>query len=250
MMARGGRSRAVRLGGTAAILVLTALAGPAPAGVAGPGAFAPPRSQLLLTRTLHRPLPDGKAVVTRRSYEVRILRDGEGYRVEGRLVEAAVDAPPSLAALAEIERARPDSGLFPILLDAQGMIVGGGSVQPDGSLDRAAAIAVQRIGGSGLPALDMLQAQSFVNQLRSRTARSQWPADIFHPAPGKRVEARAVPMPGGGQGHVTIEIEAHGAGAGGLIATLDRVVTSELAGDRRITREQWQLSRILPPDQR
>jgi len=249
MSAGRGTGRSGWLHGTAAMLVLAALAGATPL-AAAPGGFAPPRSHLLLTRTLHRPLPDGKAVVTRRSYEVQILRDGEGYRVEGRLVEAAVDAPPSLAALAEIERARPDNGMFPILLDAGGMIVGGGAVQSDGSLDRAAAIAVERIGGSGLPALDMLQAQSFVTQLRSRSARSQWPADIFHPAPGKRSESRAVPMPGGSQGQVTIEIEARGAGAGGLIAALERIVTTDLAGDHRVTREQWQLSRAPTADQR
>ena len=237
-----GKNRSVWLCGSSAMLVMAALAVPGAGAASPPAAFAPPQAQLLLTRTLHRPLPDGKAVVTRRSYAVRIIRDGAGYRVEGNLVEAIADAPPSLAALAEIERLRPDNGMFPILLDARGMIVGGGMVQPDGSLDRAAVIAAETIGGSGLPALDMLQAQAFVKQLRSRAARSQWPADIFHPAPGKRSETRNIALPGGGEGHVTVEIMAQGASKGGQLALLDRVVTTELAGDTRITREQWQLS--------
>ena len=240
MTTGGGKSG--WLSGAAAVLTLSALGSAAPA-AAAPDSFAPPLSQLLLTRTLLRPLPDGKAVTTRRSYAVQILRDGQGYRVEGRLIEATVDAPPSLAALAEIERQRPDNGMFPILLDAQGMIVGGGTVQSHDSLDRAAATTKERIGGADLSALDMLQAQSFVTQLRARSARSQWPADIFHPLPGRRSEERAIAVPGGGEGKVTIEIAASGAGAGGQLAALERIVTTDLAGDRRITREQWQLSR-------
>jgi hypothetical protein len=240
---RVGRSTIVWLGGAAAMLMPAVLAGPALASAEPAAVFAPPQAPLLLTRTLQRPLPDGKAVVTRRAYAVRIVRDGAGYRVEGNLAETRVEAPPALAALAEIERHRNDTGLFPILLDANGMIVGGGSVQSDGSFDRAAIVAAQAIGGSGLPGLDMLQAQSFVQQLRTRAARSIWPADIFHPIPGKRSETRAIAMPDGGEGHVTIAIETKGAGSGGQLALLGRVVTTDLAGDTRTTREEWQLSR-------
>jgi hypothetical protein len=200
---------------------------------------------LLLTRTLYRPLPDGKAIVTRRSYSVRIVPDGAGFRVEGELVQATVDAPPTLGALAEIERRRPDSGMFPILLDAQGQIRGGGNVLSDGALGRAAKIAAESIGVSGLPAIDMLQAQAFVRHLASRNPRSQWPADVFNPAAGKRDETRVIALPGGEEGHVTIEIASQGANQTGRVALLERVVTTNLDGDTRVTREQWQLSR--PP---
>ena len=209
--------------------------------------FSPPRSPLLLTRTLYRPLTGGKAIVTRRTYSVHIVPDGSGYRVEGRLVEAKVDAPPSLAALADIERRRPDIGMFPIFLDARGQIVGGGTVSSDGSLGRAAVIAAEAIGGSGLPAIDMLQAQAFVKHLASRSPRSQWPADVFNPAPGKRDKARTIALPGGSEGHVTIEIASQRASRTGQLALLERVVTTDLAGDTRVTREQWELSRT--PDE-
>lgn len=238
-----GKKRSVWLCGTSAMLVAGALSVPAASAPSPPDNFAPPQAQLLLTRTLHRPLPDGKAIVTRRSYAVRILRDGAGYRVDGTLVETRVDAPPALASLAEIERRRPDNGNFPILLDANGLILGGAGLQSDGSLDRAAAVAAAAIGDSGLPAIDMLQVQAFIKQLPSRAPRSSWPADIFHPSPGKRSESRTIALPGGAEGHVTIEIEARGPARDGQLASLSRVVTTDLAGDMRVTREQWQLAR-------
>lgn len=238
-----GKNRSVWLWSASVILASAALSAPEVGSASDGAVFAPPQAQLLLTRILHRPLPGGKAIVTRRSYTVRIVRDGAGYRVDGTLVEARVDAPPALAALAEIERQRPDIGLFPILLDASGMIIGGGGPLSEGSLDRAAAIAVEAIGSSGLPAIDMLQAQAFVRQLPGRAPRSQWPADIFHPVPGKRSESRQIALPGGNQGNVTIEIETQGPAQGGQLASLERVVTTDLAGDTRMTREQWQLVR-------
>jgi hypothetical protein len=225
---------------------LVALSAPAVGSPGLPDAFEPPQAQLLLTRTLHRPLPDGKAVITRRSYAVRIVRVLAGYRVDGTLVEAHVDAPPSLAALAELERRRPDQGFFPIMLDEKGMIVGGGSPLAEGSLEQAAMIAAEAIGSSGLLAIDMLQAQAFVRQLAKRAPRSQWPADVFHPVPGKRSETRSIALPGGEEGHVLIEILTQGANPDGQIAQLDRVVTTDLAGDTRVTREQWALHQMQP----
>jgi len=230
--------------GTAAVLLLAAQGSAAVAASPQLAIYSPPHAPLLLVRTLYRPLPDGKAIITRRSYAVRIVPDGAGYRVDGELVQATVDAPPSLAPLAEIERRRPDIGMFPILLDARGQISGGGNVQSDGSLGRAAAIAEDKIGGSGLSAIDMLQAQAFVKQLAARNPRSQWPTDVFNPAPGKRDESRVITLPGGREGLVTIAIATQGADETGQLALLERVVTTNLGGDTRVTREQWQLSRM------
>lgn len=244
MRQSGSRKRRDWHIGTALMLLMAAQGSTALAAAPQPAIYSPPHAQLLLVRTLYRPLPGGKAIVTRRSYAVRIVPDGAGYRVDGELVQATVDAPPSLAALAEIEQRRPDIGMFPIMLDALGQIQGGGNVQSDGSLGRAATIAAERIGGSGLPAVDMLQAQAFVKQLAARNPRSQWPVDVFNPAPGKRDESRMIALPGGREGHVTIEIAAQGADKTGQLALLERVVTTDLGGDTRMTREQWQLSRM------
>ena len=93
-------------------------------------------------------------------------------------------------------------------------------------------------------------AEAFIEQLPSRAPRSAWPADVFHPAPGRRSESRAVPLPGGVPGQVTIEIEAQGPDQDGQLASLSRVVTTDLAGDVRVTREQWRLDHGLPEVER
>lgn len=244
MTADGGTGMSGLLCGTAAMLVLAALSSAPPAAAAASyEVFAPPSAQLVLTRTMLRPLPDGKAVTTRRSYQVRIVPVGSGYRVEGSLLAVNVDAPPSLAALAEIERHRPDEGMFPVMLDAHGIIVASGAVQAGGALEQAAAIAASRIGNSQLAVRDEISAQSFITQLRARAPRSQWPDDIFHPVPGRRTEQRVISLPGGGEGKVTIEIAASGQANDAQLASLERVITTDLAGERRVTRETWELTR-------
>ncbi len=208
-----------------------------------PGAFNPPTSGLVLTRTLSRGLPDGKIITTRRDYEVRISRIGEGYRVDGALIDVAVDAPPSLAGLAEIERRRPDAGLFPIYLDASGSIVSKREDVPGTAVGQAVTLVSQRIGSSGLAALDMLQAQAFVAQLRSNAAHSNWPSDVFRPALGRRSEVHRLELADAADGEVTIVMEGQGPGPAGRVAAIDRIVTTDLGGDRRVTRERWQISR-------
>jgi hypothetical protein len=242
MTGREGQSNSVWRAGAALALMLAALEGPARAATQ-PELFVPPAGPLQLTRTLRRPLPDGKAIISTRRYTIRIVREGDGYRVDGELAEALIDAPPSLGALAEIERNRPDTGMFPITLDARGMIVGEDPVHSNESFDHAAAAAASQIGKSGMVAIDMLQAQAFVQQLRTRAARSHWPADVFNPAPGRTSEQRTIPLPDGREGHALVEIAASGRGVGGQIAEIERKVTTDLGGDKRLTDELWQLSR-------
>src|SRR5436309_1976086 len=74
---------------------------------AASGGFSAPSGTLVLTRTLRRPLPGGAEIVSTRSYEIRIVADGDGFRVDGSLLSSEVTAPPSLAALAALERNRP-----------------------------------------------------------------------------------------------------------------------------------------------
>lgn len=227
----------------AAALVFAALGGRTPVAAQSVQPFSPPQSSLLVSRTLVRSLPDGKTITTRRSYEVRIFREGAGFRVEGELVEVSVDAPPSLRVLADLERQRPDSGPFPVHLDARGMIASESGPLASPHVERAATFVGERIGSSGLPAPDKEEAQAFVARLRGGAAHSAWPDDVFHPAIGKRSETRTIALPGGGEGQVIVEVEGQAAGPGGQIAAVDRIVTTDLGGDRRVTREHWQINR-------
>lgn len=255
MKDRRARNRLAWRSSTAAFMALAAMAGHGPvAGQPSPGQpsldYSPPQFDLRLSRTLVRSLPDGATITTRRNYEVRITRAGEGFRVDGKLVDVAVEAPPSLLALAEIERRRPDNGLFPITLDGNGMIAAASGPEQGTPVGRAAVLVSERVGGSDLAALDMLQAQAFVARLRSGAARSNWPDDVFRPALGRRSESRRIALPAGGEGQVVIQIDGQGAGPQGQIAAVDRTVTTDLGGDQRVTRERWQISRTTANDER
>ena len=100
------------------------------------GAFAPPEGEpMLLTRTLRRELSDGKAIVATRRYRVSFARSDSGWTVDGLLIASEIEAPPSLAALASIEQQRPDDALFPIRLDAGGVILPRANpASPDGAI--------------------------------------------------------------------------------------------------------------------
>jgi len=233
--------RALTHAGTAMALALLAMPQPGPAAPPRQALFAPPLSPLILTRTLSRGLPDGKAVTTRRSYQVQIMREGEGYRVDGHLLATEVDAPPSLKALADLERNRPDTGLFPIRLDRDGRILSTSELAPAAAVNKAAGIVADRIGKAGLANGDLVQAQAFVQQIRNRTPQSQWPEDVFHPALGVREESRSVDLPGGQTGRVTVAISGHGRNGPDGIAGIERIVTTDLGGDLRVTREAWEL---------
>lgn len=226
----------------AAILsALPAVQAAAPPSAASP-AFAPPEGPLILTRTLRRGLPDGKEIVATRRYEVRIVREDDGFRVDGRLLTATVDSPPALAALAEIERKRSDAGLFPLRLDARGLIAASTFPIERTAMNEAGAVARQAVADSALSEPERRQAEKFVGQVVTRGAASsggKWPANLFNPAPGTHEAADRITLPGGGAGSVTTTITAQRGTAG---STIERTVVTEAGSDRRTTHEIYTLA--------
>lgn len=249
MTRRAGRASTAWLAGAAVILplVATSVAG-IPQATAGE-VFSPPATPMILTRTLRRPLPDGKAVVSQRSYEVRFVPVPNGFRVDGQLIGAAVDAPPALAALAALEQARPDIGLLPILLDVHGRIVSADAPAPSEETRRAADMTSARIAGARLPTDEAAGAQAFVDRLRASPGRTPWPEDLFHPTAGERTDIR--PLPGadasGVHASATIRTEARSSALGGLLDRFVRTVTTQLGEDRRVTEETWTLQPLTAP---
>lgn len=225
-----------------ALAAAVAAASPAPA-PADTAAFILPDGPINLTRTVRRTLPDGKEVIATRSYEVRVARDGGGYRVEGRLLSAQVDAPPSLEALAAIERKRGDDSLFPFRLDAQGLIVSPAAPGDGASLQAAGIAARHAIAKGRLAPAQRREAEAAVGQIMARGAAgsgAQWPADLFRPALGRRTSVTAISLPGGRAGTVTTAIEVtREAGA----ARIERTVVTETGGNRRTIREIYMLGR-------
>lgn len=242
---RGARATrlAAMVASAAAMLPFAALnlASAGHAATSAPDGFDPPRARLILVRTLHSPLADGREVVSRRTYEVTITPDGSGWRVDGRQVAASVDAPPALRMLAELERNRGDSAQFPIRLDSRGMILparGAAGLPPTPDLVRpAAAYPFASRAEPGLQAM----AQGIIERFQQKQVITAWPADLFRPAPGQRSDTSSVALPDGSMGRVTVIGDSRIGGAAGLLSTTERVVTTELGSSRRTLREEWTL---------
>ncbi|MEO5599042.1 MAG: hypothetical protein ABIQ66_10530 [Novosphingobium sp.] len=208
-----------------------------------PSRFLAPTTPLILTRELRRSLADGKEVVSRRSYQISFVPDGSGYRIDGVMTNAEVEAPPALAALAALERQRRDIGLFPLQISGDGLIV----VQ-HGSRDPVAEAQSRAVIGSALQHLALTEAdRQAAAQTVSRLAAQanavggNWPSDLFRPAPGERSQVREIALPDGTHGTVTETISAAGAESG-LLRRMERRVVTEIDGTRRVNREIWTLS--------
>ena len=237
------RQRTVWLAGAAAIMPIVTFALPAVPTYAGESSsFRPPLDTMLLTRTFRRPLPGGAEVKTQRSYEIHFVSEGDGFRIDGELVESVVDAPPALQALAALERSRPDTGMFPMRLDVRGKLLPKDEPPTSMATQQAGKLAAQQIDEFSLPAAQAREAREFVEQVKGRTGRTPWPQDLFNPAPGQRQHVQTIPLPNGAQGQVSIEIDARTDEPSGLLATFERTVTTELGSDARVTQETWTLS--------
>jgi hypothetical protein len=240
--------RTVFLAGVAALLPVAMSAAMADAATSGTASiFTPPSTPLLLTRTLYRTLADGKQLVVTRRYAIRFSSDQGGYRVDGELLGAEVEAPPMLSGLAELERKRTDHGLFPARLDAQGMIREGGA----GTLDpqvrqQALARANAVIGDTAIPVEAKRERSGVLGQVATAQSPSAWPVFLFNPGERERVETRRVPLADGSEGQVEVRIRAQGLMPGGIAHMVERTITTRLAGTVRTSREVWTIDAANP----
>ncbi|MES2493847.1 MAG: hypothetical protein V4579_11285 [Pseudomonadota bacterium] len=235
----------------AALAGLSAAAASASAPQAPPSAqpasaaFTPPRGSVLFTRELRKILADGKEIVSRRRYAIRFEPAGSGFRVEGRLIGADVTAPAELAQLAEVERTRSDEGMFPLVLDREGLIVRQPGGDDPGAAERTIAAARAFLARSNLPEEEQAAALAMAAKLQAqaRAAGGTWPADLFRPSSGQSRASRDLSLPDGSSGRVTVTITAS-KGTAGTLEQLRRDVVTELDGTERLSTETWTLAAL------
>ncbi|MEY4721991.1 MAG: hypothetical protein RIQ46_1716, partial [Pseudomonadota bacterium] len=246
MSGKKARTAPAWLAGAAAMLPLAALnAMPAAEAAEAQASFTPPDAPLLLTRTLRSPLADGREIVSRRSYEVTIKAEDGGWRVDGRLLDSEVSAPPQLAFLAEMERKRPDEGLFPLFLDAQGRIVIGGQSASGDSRQKAAEASLAAVDSRATDAETRQTADGLLGMLKRQPVLTAWPEDLFHPMPGHRATSRAITLPDGTRGEIAMEVDSRPARQDRSrvsASSIHRVITTRMGANARALREEWTLA--------
>src|SRR5512147_423311 len=105
----GGPSRRELIRAIAALALLPAMPSRAMASMRAARSIAPPPQPMLFARRLTRELSGGYSIVAERSFKVRFVALGDGFRIEGEQVSSSVDAPPNLAAYAKIEQERTEA---------------------------------------------------------------------------------------------------------------------------------------------
>lgn len=232
--------RTILLAGIAALLPAALGAQQAPLAMPNSPHFAPPQNPLVLSRTVWRLLPDGKNIMVRRRYEVRIAADGDGYLVDGALLDTVVEAPPPVAMLAELERKRPDAGPFPLRLDRHGLITGTNAAPADAARSEAVRTAALILKQAAQAAPLRSKSVDALNRvLSSANGGTGWPVDLFNPARNSHHEVRRVPLPGGSQGEIDVSISVERPDLTQLPQQFERTVITRLDGTERVSREVW-----------
>ncbi len=207
-----------------------------------PPGISPPPGLMIYRRKLERSLAGGReSVIVTRDFEVSFTRQADGgFLVYGKQRAASVDAPPQLAALAELETRRVESGLFPMELDPAGQITGWPA--PAASNEEiAAALATvsDRFSEGGMEVGVLIEA------LHGASANlvSTLPDDLFAPAEPVREESRTIELPWGDEGEVHTRFEAERDPETRLMRTARRLVTTRYGGEERQNCENWELFR-------
>lgn len=240
-MGHGNRRKAIGIAGLGGLLMV------APVGLLraqnAQAPFQPPLGPIRFSRMLERTLHDGRPLKITRHWQARFLPLGRGYMVEGQQSGVSVEAPSGLEPFADLERSRVEQALFPLTLDSAGQIMGGGKTNPADLVERAAQLAMARIGMSGVHPSGLADARRFLSTLQTSAteALAALPVDLFLPQQGEWEEARNVDLPDGGNGTVRVSFRSRLDQSGHCLAEAQREIITTIGQTSRKTSEMWQI---------
>jgi hypothetical protein len=217
--------------------------GPLRAALAAP--IRLPDTSLRLERVLEREVGGDAMVRVRRSWEVFFERLGRGITVTGRQTGAEVNAPPNLAALAQIERQRDTSAMFPLLLGEDGMILPTpGRLEDEDSVTAAVRTAESMIAEQPVSRAERERHRFYLAQVHAagNNLLDTFPPDLFFPLGIPVERSEAVALPDGLLGRFTLSYHARPQGDAPWLAHAERRVRSEVGGLVRSAGEVWRLS--------
>jgi hypothetical protein len=203
----------------------------------------PPSGPMSFTRRLERGLAGGAKLVVSRRFAVRFSPATQGWTLTGEQVDVSVEAPERIAPLAAIERRRKETGLFPLVLDREGMIVRESVATPAEELDQAIAVVREDLARRNLAADEAKAYDRFIRAVHDAGAKmsSSLPKDLFAPRDMASHAVREVALPDGDTGTIEIDFTATIDPATGVMRQARRDIVTAIGDDRRLTREDWSL---------
>lgn len=206
-----------------------------------------PDAPLRLERRLERGLGDGVTLIVERSWEVQFTRQGRGIVLSGAQIAAAVNAPPNLADLAQIEQRRDTSAMFPLMLSETGLILSPvGAPSADDALAAALRTAEAMIDRQSLPVDMRERSRTYLGVIhKAGSGRFEnLPGDLFFPV-GKPVErSEAVALPDGLTGSFTLIYKAQAQADVPWLDQAERQVVTRIGALERTSTERWSLGPI------
>lgn len=197
-----------------------------------------------LCRRVERELRGGAQLIVERTWSVRFVPQGRGFRLDGQQTKVTVDAPPALSVLAQMESSRVDQGMFPLLLGSAGEIVGQSATRDDEALAAAIATVRARLTAVSAQGLEADAVERFLRDLQQagEETLAAWPTTLFAPGEVDVVQERAVPLPAGRTGTVTVRTLASSDPATGLMRQFERQVETRLETRVRSGLERFTLA--------
>ncbi len=232
------------LAGFAALAPLTGVQIGSAANAEAATPFSPPSGPLVLSRTVIRELSDGKQIVVERSFRVQFVASGNGFVLTGAPIGVKVDVPPVLAGMGELERQRSEPGPFPLMIDSRGSIHAANITQAP---DQRARAAAQHVGGRLLKSAAVSEqtkreSVQALAVMAGDTRGSPWPVDLFNATEAERHQHRTLALSDGSQGEVDVLVRVEKWLPCGMPALFERIITTDLSGTRRVSREVWSIT--------
>lgn len=205
-----------------------------------------PPQPMRLSRRLDRSLHGGAILTVNRSWQVEFSRRDQGIAISGVQLQAEVDAPSSLAHLAEMERARSTAHLWPILLNSNGqfMVTGGGTNEE--AFTAAIHEAEQMIAQRELPESQQAAQRQFLAEMQrvGSSMLDRLPDDLFFPIGRPLRSVREISLPGGLTGQFEVTYDAISASDGDWLERADRQVVTRIGQSEQRATELWVLTKL------
>lgn len=200
-----------------------------------------PPGAMTFRRRLERSLRGDAVLVVERSWVIEFTRQGLGISVRGTQVTVAVDAPPSLARLVEIEESRSTSEMWPILLSETGEIVAAGDAVGERDVGRALEAARNMIANAQIVPREREMRLSVLEQFGQAgdSISAQMPADLFYPSTKPLHMVRAIDLPDGMTGEFEVTYTSRSAPESGWLDRAERQVVTRVGDSEKRTREEW-----------
>ncbi|MEO1969080.1 MAG: hypothetical protein ABGW87_10250 [Sphingomonadaceae bacterium] len=205
-----------------------------------------PHGDWILTRIVDRGLGKSAKIIVTRRWLIHFTPATTGITVTGHQISATVDAPPKLAALADIERKRDASDMFPIELGRTGLITNITESSNPQAVAKAVDTALQELKERGDKGQSYIDHRSFLLSVNRMSAEqvSRIPIDLFFPTPGTSKHDQSMPLANGETGTIAVFHDARTRKHSPLLAHSERLIVTGIGNEKRVSSETWTLAPV------